>query len=332
MSMTIDIKTQRIDPLRLNYTHVLRYVGENKQASRYEEAVLRVQAETNFHYRPTWDPDHELFDKTHTVIEMDDWYALRDPRQYYYGNWTMARAKQQDAVEANYEFVESRGLVDKMNPELRGKACRVLMPLRHVAWGANMNNSQIAFFGYGTTLTSAAMLHAMDQLGVAQYLTRLGLTMGGKEALAQGKKDWLEHPSWQPLRQYVEDTFVVNDPIELFVAQNLVLDGLLYPLIFEQYVDDQLSMQGGAAVAMLISFVPEWFDESRRWVDAVVKTMALAKEKNRNTLTQWVQHWQARAEAALAPIAELTFGRLDELSLTIAAINERIDKIGLKAH
>ena len=57
-------------------------------------------------------------------------------------------------------------------------------------------------------------------------------------ALEAGKNDWLQSKAWQPLRQYVEDSLVVLDPVELFMAQNFALDGLLYPLLFTQYVDE----------------------------------------------------------------------------------------------
>ena len=65
---------------------------------------------------------------------------LRDPRQYYYATWTMARSRQQEAVETNYQFVDSRKLLSKLPDDVRTHACQVLMPLRHVAWAGNMNN------------------------------------------------------------------------------------------------------------------------------------------------------------------------------------------------
>ena len=37
--------------------------------------------------------------------------------------------------------------------------------------------------------------------------------------------------TWQGLRRFVEDSMVLKDPFELFVVQNVVLDGLLYPLV-----------------------------------------------------------------------------------------------------
>lgn len=306
--MSIDLQTRTIAPLRTTYAHVARYIGEGKTPSRYEEATLGAQPTTNFHYRPTWDPDHELFDTARTRVVMSDWYKLRDPRQLYYGSWTMTRARQQEAVEANYQFVEQRGLIGKMPAASRELACRALMPLRHVAWGGNMNNASVCAYGYGTAFTVPAMMHALDHLGAAQYLTRLGLALEGPEALDAGRQAWLQDPVWQPLRRYVEDTFVVQDPFELFVAQNLALDGLLYPLIYDAFVDDHLAMQGGTAVAMLTAFMPEWFAESARWVDAVVKVAAAESEANRTLIAGWVRDWGDRAQAALQPVAALALG------------------------
>ena len=305
--MTIDLKTVDIKPLRHTFAHVAEQIGGDKAASRYQEGTMGAQPAANFHYRPTWDPQHELFDTARTAIKLKNWYALKDPRQFYYASWTTTRARQQDTMEANFEFVESRRMIDAMSDELVQLTQRVLVPLRHVAWGANMNNSQICAIGYGTAFTAPAMFHAMDNLGVAQYLTRLALALSGPEALDEAKQAWMQAPAWQPLRRYVEDTLVLADPVELFVAQNVVLDGLLYPFVYERFVDERVALAGGSAVAMLTAFMPEWHDESSRWVDAVVKTMAAESDENKATLTRWLGTWEARAAEALLPVAELAF-------------------------
>jgi phenol hydroxylase P1 protein len=331
--MNIDLQARAIEPLRNTYAHVARYIGGDKPASRYQEATMGAQPSTNFHYRPTWDPAHELFDASRSAIVLADWYVLKDPRQFYYATWTMTRARQQDAVESNYQFVDSRGLAAMIPDEIKAQALAVLLPLRHAAWGANMNNASICAYGYGTAFTAPAMFHAMDNLGVAQYLTRLGLTLAEPEALDAGKQAWLDDPRWQVLRRYVEDTLVVQDPFELFVAQNLALDGLLYPLIYGRFVDGHIAIKGGTAVAMLTAFMPEWHEESARWVDAVVKAAAAESDTNRALLGQWSQQWADRAQAALAPVAELALGEaglvaLDEARSQLAA---RCAKAGVAA-
>ncbi|MCO5975469.1 phenol hydroxylase [Ideonella oryzae] len=306
--MNIDLQAREIQPLRHTFSHVAQAQGGDKPASRYLEATLGAQALTHFHYRPTWDPAHTLFDPARSAIRLADWNVLRDPRQYYYATWTMARARQQEAMEANFQFVEQRGLADRMPEAVKAQALTLLMPLRHVAWGGNMNNAAICAYGFGTPFTAPAMFHAMDQLGAAQYLTRVGLALGGPESLDEGKAAWMGAPAWQRLRHYVEDSFVEADPMALFVAQNLALDGLLYPLVYGALVDDHLSLQGGTAVAMLTAFMPEWHEESARWVDAVVKTAAAASEDNRRLLSDWARQWGERAKGALAPVAEMVLG------------------------
>jgi phenol hydroxylase P1 protein len=331
--MSVDLHTREIKPLRNTFTHTAHYVGNDKPASRYQEATLGTQPTANFHYRPTWDPAHEIFDASRSAIKLADWNALRDPRQYYYATWTMARARQQDAIEASYEFVDSRKLVSKMPDAVRAKVCQVLMPLRHVAWGGNMNNSSIGAYGYGTPFTAPAMFHAMDQLGAAQFITRLGLALDEPGVLQAGKNDWLNDARWQPLRHYVEDTLVLKDPFELFIAQNFALDGQLYPLMFGSFVDDHIVPQGGTAVAMLTAFMPEWHSESARWIDAVLKVAAAESTDNQQLIAGWVQAWADRAQAALAPLAELALGAegAQALQEARAALELRGKKAGLSA-
>lgn len=329
--MNIALQAREIQPLRHTFARVSAYTGD-KPASRYLEATIGAQPSEHFHYRPTWEQGFELYDKRRSAIVLNDWDALRDPRQFYYATWTMTRARQQDAMEANYQFAESRQLLQRMSDAQRQQVCSVLMPLRHVAFGANMNNCQICSRGYGTAFTAPAMFHAMDQLGVAQYITRLGLAVDGPGVLEAGKSDWLDGPVWQALRQYVEDSLVVLDPVELFVAQNLALDGLLYPLLFTQYVDDHLAVHGGTAVAMLTNFVPEWHTESTRWIDAVIKVAAAESEHNRKLLSDWYRSYVERAAIALAPIAALALNDDAERALddVKTALDVRARKAGLE--
>jgi len=326
--MNIELQAREIQPLRQTFDRVAAYTGD-KPASRYLEATLGAQPTEQFHYRPTWEEGFEIYDTRRTAIQLKDWNVLRDPRQFYYATWAMARARQQDAMEANYQFVESRGLAQKMSDAMRAQVCTVLMPLRHVAFGGNMNNCNICSRGYGTPFTAPAMFHAMDQLGVAQYITRLGLALEEPGALEAGKNDWLGAEAWQPLRELVEDTFVLKDPVELFVAQNLALDGQLYPLVFGHYVDDHLALKGGTAVAMLTSFIPEWHAESNRWVDAVVKTAASESGHNQELLTRWYRHWADRATAALEPLARLALG--DDAAPLQTEVREGLDARARKA-
>lgn len=312
--MHIDLRTVTIKPLRHTFDNIARRLGADKPATRYQEGTLDMQQTANFHYRPTWDPDHQIYDASRTAIKMADWYAFKDPRQFYYGAYTMARAKQQDTAEANFDFVENRNLADTLPADVRATVLELLVPLRHVAWGSNMNNASICAYSYGTAFSQPGIYQAMDQLGIAQYLTRVGLLLGGVESLEVAKTSWMEGDAWQGLRRYVEDCMVIQDPVELFVAQNVALDGLLYPLVYETIVDDVLSAKGGTPVAMLTQFMTDWFTETKRWTDATMKTAAAESDENKDILAKWVIQWRDRAAAALLPVARI-------------ALNERTDAL-----
>ena len=329
--MQIDLRTVSIQPQRQTFDHLARRFG-NKPASRYQEGSYDIQAAENLHYRPTWDPDQELYDTAITRIVMADWYALKDPRQFYYSTYTLTRARQQETTEANFDFVETRSLAAMLTPELREAALKVLVPLRHAAWGANMNNTFVCGYGFGTTFTQPCMYHAMDNLGIAQYLSRLGLLLGDTEALDAAKDAWMNDATWQGLRRYVEGCLVVRDPVELFVAQNVALDGLLYPLVYERIVDGHFSAQGGSSVAMLCQFMADWSDETRKWIDAVLKTMAGESEHNRGVLQEWLNKYTDRAAAALLPIIRQALGDAADETLQeeLLAFKARLKKCGLE--
>jgi phenol hydroxylase P1 protein len=328
--MHIDLRTVSIKPLRQTFDHVAARIGGDKPASRYQEGTFDLQAAANFHYRPLWDPEHEIFDATRTAIKMADWYAFKDPRQFYYGTYTLARARMQEKAEADFEFVEERKLADSYPQPAKQLALDVLLPLRHAEWGANMNNSSICAYGFGTAITQPCIYQAMDHLGMAQYLTRVGLLLDDVGALDVAKESWLKDAKWQGLRRYVEDSFVVKDWFELYVAQNLVLDGLLYPLIYTRF-DQALAVQGGPVVSMLTRFQGEWYEESSKWVDASIKTAAAESEENRALLSRWVAVYRDRAVAALAPIAAHALGENTNTTMAelVQEFNRRAAKSGL---
>lgn len=329
--MQIDIKTSGVKPVRNTYAYVEKRFGD-KVASRYQEASYDIQEEINFHYRPLWQPEHEIFDTDRTVIKMKDWYVLKDPRQLYYGTYTQTRARQQEVLESNFTFVEKNHVLNTISADLVTKAENLLIPLRHYEWGANMNNSFITGYAYGATLTNATMFATMDRLGSAQYITRIGLLIDGNQgtSLEQAKQNWLEHPSWQPLRKSVENMLVLKDWYELFVAQNLVFDGYIYPLV-KHIIDRDLVAHGASAISLLTAFMNEWFDETQPWVNSVIKTTAAESEENRAQILAWIKKWQVQAQTVAISLLKLVDADESDVVLIDEIFTKRLSKIGLIA-
>jgi phenol hydroxylase P1 protein len=330
--MSIDIKTMSVEPKRHTFAHVARRLGGDAPASRYEEGVYDLQATTHFHYRPIWEPEHWTFDEGRTAIRMQDWYRFKDPRQYYYATYTIARANMHQTTDRNFAFEEKRNLLDNVDPSWREQLVRYLIPLRHYEWGANMNACAITDAGYGTAITSASVFTAGDRLGIAQIISRIGMLLGGGDGaqLDAGKREWMENPAWQGVRKAVEDSLVLEDWFEILLAQFLVMDGLVYPLVYDHF-DRAGQKQGAAAVSMLCEFMVDWQAEHNRWVDAVVKVAAAESDENRALLSGWYVKWRGIMSEALQPLAAMVLeeGGEPALSEVLEQLNTRAAKLGL---
>ncbi|MGQ0699016.1 MAG: aromatic/alkene monooxygenase hydroxylase subunit beta [Panacagrimonas sp.] len=330
--MTVEIRTTGVKPIRNTFAHLAKRFGD-KNATRYQEIAYDVQPLVNFHYKPLWDPGRDLYDVRRTAVVMKDWYALKDPRQYYYGAYTITRAKQQDALDRQLEFVEKRDLLRMLPLETRQQLVAALVPLRHYEFGANMNNSHMAGYGFGTAYTQAAMMNCMDRLGMAQHLSRIGLLVDGNtgESLTEGKRQWMEDTSWQGVRREMEHLFVTRDWFELHVAQNLVADGLIYPLFYQQF-DSTFAAKNGSALSSLTDYLMRWYEETARWVDATVKTAAAESAENAALISGWTIKWRDLWIAALKPAATAALGDKADAALeaVTAAFNTKAGKLGLK--
>ncbi len=331
--MSIEIKVASIEPLRQTFDHVAARIGEGKPASRYQEAVFDIQPKVNFHYRPTWDSKYELYDIRRTAIKMEDFDQLLDPRQYYYGAYVIQRSKQQESQQSNFDFVEKRALLDLIPDEWKEKIRKLVIPLRHLEWGANLNNYYIASYGYGTPITSAASLQGMDRLGNAQYITRLGLALDKNHTvvLENAREYWLNLDIWQPVRKLVEDSFVEKDWFELHVLQNFLLDGVIHPLVFDRF-EQEVTLNNGAAFAMLTEFMESWYKESAKWTDATLKVAAAESAENKAIIEGWFAKWLPRVIEAVEPLSKEAFGnRVDEMTQSVIAdLRARSCKIKLE--
>lgn len=331
--MTVDIRVQSVKPLRNTFGHIARRFGD-KPASRYQEGTYDLQSEVNHHYKPLWDPERELYDKRRTAVQMQDWYALKDPRQYYYGAWTVARARQQDATDRQLEFAEKHGLLAALPSAARQAIVALIVPLRHCEWGANMNLGLVSAYGWGTAVTQAASMATMDRLGMAQHLSRIGLLLDGNsgQSLDEARRQWLDGPDWQPLRREVERLTVRRDWFEVLVAQALVADGLLHPFFFQR-LDAWFTQQHGPALSTVLDPLVRLHEESARWIDAVVKTAAAQSAANRELIQGWVATWRPAFASALAPLAQAAMGidGAPALAEVDAAFSHRLARLGLAA-
>jgi phenol hydroxylase P1 protein len=76
--MAYELRTNVIEPTRNTFSYLVDRFGD-RPATRYQEASFNVQPMEHFHYQPTGDPDHELYDPNYTALKLTDPYSCTGP-------------------------------------------------------------------------------------------------------------------------------------------------------------------------------------------------------------------------------------------------------------
>ena len=309
--MQYELKTQVIEPQRQTFTAVSKRYGE-KPASRYLEGIIDVQPKEHFHYRPTWDPSREIYDDSYSVFRLTDPYSFLDPRQYYYAPYVTSRSAHHEAVATSLQYIEDRGLFERLPDGWKGVLTELVVPLRHLESGGQLILCGMARFGFGATITQAAAYSAFDRVGNAQVISRAGIALGGGTAdlLAGAKDRWLDDAPLQGLRKLVEETIVEQDWGSALLRLDAV-DRLLYDLLYT-HLDDEAVVGGAPAYSLVAQHMTSWYTDDRKWIDALYKTWREDPELGETNARLLQEHGQAAVDRALEAVTPFA-ARIDEL-------------------
>ena len=304
--MGYELRTNVVDPYRNTFSYLLECFGD-RPATRYQEASFGVQPTENFHYRPTWDAERELYDPNYTALRLTDPYTYTDPRQYYYTPFVANAAERYESFGQTLKYIEDRRLLDRLPENWQIVCTGFVVPLRHYESGAQLVCSNAARFAYGTTVAQPVAFASMDRVGNAQLHSLVGLAMdgGGGDALEEAKKNWLYAPPLQGIRRLLEELLLEDDWAAGLIGLDLT-DQLLYPVLFN-HLDDRALFRGATAYSLLARHFHDWFGNHRKWIDALVKAWvkdAAHGEANAKALAGFADRWYPRANAAVRQFAE----------------------------
>ncbi len=303
--MQYELRTQVIEPKRKTFTNLTERLGD-RPATRYEEGSLEIQPTANFHYRPLWDPEHEIYDPTYSAVRLTDPYSFTDPRQMYYAPYVTARSNLYEAFASTMQYLERRDLLERLPAEWKALISDVVLPLRHYETGGQLVSAYGCRFGYGTTVTQCLSYASFDRIGNAQTLSRVGIALGGggDDLLAAAKQRWTGAEALQPLRRYTEELLVEKDWAIAHLGLDLA-DQLSYGLLYT-HLDEAALLGGAGAYSLIAQHLAGWFTDHRRWVEALYAAWVNDPEQgesNRAVLAAAVADLLPRAGAAVRALA-----------------------------
>jgi len=138
----------------------------------------------------------------------------------------------------------------------------------------------------------------------------------------------MQHPAWQGLRRLCEESLTEQDYFKLFLLQNLVIDGFVTELVYQQF-DQWLVSQNARDLAMLTEFMKDTLGDLRKWSDTVIKTAAAESDHNKQLLNECFTQSLAQVKAAFTPwaTAALTADAVDQAEQVVI---DRAKKLGLQ--
>jgi phenol/toluene 2-monooxygenase (NADH) P1/A1 len=334
--MSYDLSPQVIEPRRLTFDNLAKRIGQ-REATRYEEATIDVQPEENFHYRPLYNPAIEIFDTSMTTLKLEDWYTFSDPRQFYYGPYNQTRNKMMEVLDGEINYAGERGLLDKIAGDWRKIFLSYLLPMRHYEYGGNIVMCYVSRFAYGTSIEQCASFNAFDKMGNSQIITKFCLNLpNADQLLSEAKQNWLEAEHLQPLRELIENTWLITDWAEAIFVQNLLVDGILYSLLYDSF--DRVALDNGAlAVTFVHKFLADWNKENTTWTISLAETFVNDPqngEANRAAIQEMLDKWADKVVAAVEPLGKvfemptLPGDFSAALTKALQTVERNLDKVG----
>lgn len=301
-----NIRTHTIEPRRNTYAHVERRFG-TKNASRYQEVTYRAQHEENFHYRPLWGPQNEIYDTNYSVLKMTDPYDYSDPRQFYYATFVAKRSEEYENFAKNLKFIEERNLTSRLSEHWTKVIGELYLPMRHWEGACQLIGAHGLRFAWGHTISQVLALSTFDRLGNAQAHSMIGLTVasGTTEALDAAKEQWMDADAMQPLRKYAEESIAELDWGKGVFNVDLI-DAQLFPLM-HTYVEDMALSEGATVMSLLNQHFTTWYADQQKWLNPLIKAWVSDEnhgEANAKAIGEMVAAQLPAATAAVTPIAE----------------------------
>lgn len=336
--MQFELRQQVIEPLRQTFTPLIARYGD-RSATRYEEGSVGIQSTEHFHYRPLWDPQHDIYDADYSALKLTDPDGYTDPRQFYYTPYVINRAALHEAFGRNLTYVVDRGLLGKMPQAWQDLVAKTVLPLRYYESGAQLINVEGGRFAYGTTVEQVFTYASFDRIGNAQILSRIGIALGENSdaVLATTKPAWMDDPKLQDLRRLIEELLVDKDWAVSNVGLDLC-DRLLFPLL-TAHLDEAALMGGAGAYSLLAQQLGVWWADQRKWFDPLIKAWVNDPEHgkaNTEVLQATVAKIMPQATAAVSDLA----GDMDALvdtgaqafvAGTVTSVHETLRAIGIEA-
>lgn len=242
-------------------------------------------------------------------LRVPDWNAFRDPGKLTY----RAYVEQQSVREAYVDSVVDRYESDAHHVELSADwvalLSRTYLASRYSCHVLQMASMYLASVAPSSYITNCAEFQAADEMRRIQRIAYRAASLAASHdpALrepATARTTWETDPAWQPLRECLEQLLVAYDWGEALVALNLCVKPA-HDALFVTQLAEAARAAGDEELVLTLGDIALDSERSAQWSDALTAFAVAEDAVNQERIDAWVATWRPRAEAAVAPLAEL---------------------------
>jgi len=315
-----DESARKRDQAERSFTY---FTPAKRRASRYEDVTIDTQPSIRRHVDRGWpvsfDGVHGVWSDDSTRLRVKDWYAFRDPGQWWERTFYQIGAQSERQIEGAVRQATADGMFADFNGEwvefLRANL-QVPAFVQHGLWLA------VASAGRDTlsdSLTHAVVMQAALKQRFAQSIVLYALDLEahfGGFPIEMAQQRWLEHPAWQPARRYVERLRTTVDWGETIVAVNLCFEPLVGVLL-QRELGMRAAGANGDAITPVVGRVAQlewqWIHEWTASFAELVLGDDEHRAANRDCIAAWMADWLPLAFEASQALG----GLADEMPVSI---------------
>lgn len=296
------------------------FTPRKRKASLYEDVTIDTQPSVHRHLHRGWPVSFEdgrgAWSDDSTALACTDWFAFRDPGELWERPFYQDGAAAESAVESAVRSAAREGMFKDLKPEwvefLRANA-QVPAFAEHGLWLATASIGRDCL---SDAITHCVVMQCAHKQRLAQsivlYAMDLETNLGGEFSTAAAKERWLEHPAWQPTREYVERLHSLTDWGEVIVATNVCYEPIVGAIVRRELGIRAATVNGDTITPVLARTGQVewgWTADWTRELMGLVFDDAEHGTKNREVVAGWIAEWLPRASAA----AEALTAIVDEL-------------------
>jgi toluene monooxygenase system protein E len=237
------------------------------------------------------------------ALRCDDWEAFFDPRATTFAKYTEEQRRKETFVSGLLRSLQEPDYEASLSRAWLGEQAAFLSAVRFPCHGLQMSSAYIGQLAPSGRIAMASLFQCADELRrvhrIAQCLALLQKTLPA--AASSGLALWQSQPSWQPLRQLLEQQLATYGWCEAFVSLNLCLKPEFDALFTSLAI--RAREEGDFALAEILGSLGEDSRWHQEWAGALAGILQ-ANSENREKIQQLREKWNPAAKAAMAPLRE----------------------------